>query len=197
MPSLLFCYLLLRKQAHSCLSRLRKYLRNRYCTVLHRTCNVLRAYGVRLRKHLRNRHRAMLDRVLTRQGGVNARALARRAGGIDSVIVVVANLRHELRLQHFAIADREARRHGVAVDHGHLKAVCAASLQGEVDRRVGNHIRLLAGHALRCGYNPRCAVCVANVGRCAAFAAVSAVTRARLLRLDQAVRGLFQVGICL
>ena len=41
-PSLLFCYLLLRKQAHSCLSRLRKYLRNRYCTVLDRTCNVLR-----------------------------------------------------------------------------------------------------------------------------------------------------------
>ena len=136
----------------------------------------------------------MLDRVLARQGGVNARALARRADGIDSVIVVVADLRHELRLQHFAIADREARRHGVAVDYRHLEAVCAASLQIEVDRRVGNHIRLLAGHALGCGYNARCAVCVANIGRRAALAAVAC---ARLLRLDQVIRGSFQVGICL
>ena len=85
------------------------------------------------------------------RGGVNARALARRADGIDPVIVVVADLRHKLRLEHFAVAGREARHHVVAVDNRHLEAVCAASLQGEVDRRVGNHIRLLAGHALRCG----------------------------------------------
>ena len=162
--------------------------------MLHWTHGVFSRLRRSLRKHLANRHCTMFNWDIARQGGINARALARRAGRIDSVIVVVADLRHELRLQHIAVADREARRHGVAVDHRHLEAVCAASLQGEVHRRVGNHIRLLAGHALRCGYNARCAVCIANVGRRAALAAVA---RARLLRLDQVIRGNFQVGICL
>ena len=44
----------------------------------------------------------------------------------DSVIVVIADLRHEPRLQHHH-CDGKARRHGVAVDHRHLEAVCAAS----------------------------------------------------------------------
>ena len=55
----------------------------------------------------------MFHSVLARQGGVNARALARRADGIDSVVVVVANLRHKLRLEHIAVAGRKARRQDV------------------------------------------------------------------------------------
>ena len=167
--------------------RLRKHLRNRHGTMFHRTCNVLRAYGVRLQKHLANRHCTVFNRGIARQGGINARALARRADGIDSVVVVVADLRHELRLQHIAVADRKARRHGVAIDDCHLEAVCAASLQGEVDRRVGNHIGL-CGYALACRDNARCAVCVANVrGRAAA------VLRARGgALLDQAVDAVLQ-----
>ena len=83
----------------------------------------------------------MLCSILARQGRVNARALARRTGGIDSVVGIVANLRHELRLQHIAVADREARRQVVAVDHRHLEAVCAASLEREVHRRVRSEER--------------------------------------------------------
>ena len=77
--------------------RLRKHLRNRHGTMFHRTCNVLRAYGVRLRKHLSNRYCTVFNWGIARQGGVNARALARRADGIDSVIVVVANLQQTIR----------------------------------------------------------------------------------------------------
>ncbi len=57
-----------------------------------------------LKKHLANRHGTMFHSVLARQGGVNARALARRTDGIDSVVGIVANFRHKLRLQHIAVA---------------------------------------------------------------------------------------------
>src|SRR5699024_8742381 len=83
-------------------------------------------HGVRLRKHLANRNCTVFHWSIARQGGVNACALARRAGGIHSVVVVIANLRHKLGFQHIAVADSEARRHGIAVHDRHLEAVCAA-----------------------------------------------------------------------
>ena len=82
----------------------------------------------------------MFDRVLARQRGIDARALARCTNCIHSVVVIIANLSNELGLEYTAIADRKARCLIVAIDNGHLEAVCAASLQGEVDRRVGNHL---------------------------------------------------------
>ena len=85
----------------------REILRKQSANRTHSVFSRLRRF---LRKHLSNRNRAMFHGYIARQGGVNARALARRADGIDSVIVVVADLRHELRLQHIAVADREARR---------------------------------------------------------------------------------------
>ena len=58
----------------SILEALKKHLANRHGTMLNRTCNVLRAYGVRLQKHLANRHCTVFNRGIARQGGVNARA---------------------------------------------------------------------------------------------------------------------------
>ena len=51
----------------------------------------------------------MFNWDIARQGGINARALARRAGRIDSVVVVVSDLRHKLGLEDVAVSDRKVR----------------------------------------------------------------------------------------
>ena len=61
-------------------------------------------------QYLTNGHCAVFHCVLPRQGRVNARALARGAGCIDSVVVIVSNLRHKLRLENAAVAYCKARR---------------------------------------------------------------------------------------
>ena len=80
-------------------------------------------------QHLTNGCRTMQFRILTRQGSVNACALARCANCINSVVVVIADLRHKLCLQNASVAHCEARYQPVSIHHGHLEAVCCAPLQ--------------------------------------------------------------------
>ena len=87
-------------------------------------------------RHSINGHRAVFDCILPRQGRVDARTLARGAGCIDSVVVIVSNLCHILRLENAAIAYRKARRLVVSIYHRHLEAIRLPVFQSKVPRRI-------------------------------------------------------------
>ena len=87
-------------------------------------------------RHSINGHRAVFDCILPRQGRVDARALARGAGCIDSVVVIVSNLCHKLRLENAAVAYRKARCLVVSIYHRHLEAIGLPVFQSKVHCRI-------------------------------------------------------------
>ncbi len=146
-----------------------------------------------------NGHRAVFHCILTRQCRVDACALARCAGCIDSVVVIVSNLRHKLRLENAAIAYCKARRLVVSIYHRHLEAVCAASLEREVHCRVTHHMRLL-GRDVLCRRNDACRpIGVGGIHRTASLSSLVVRLRVglRRLRLLQTCYSCFQVCIYL
>ena len=107
----------------------------------------------------------MQFRILTRQGSVNACALARCANCINSVVVVIADLGHKLRLQNASVAHCEARRQSISIDHGHLEGVHASSVQRDGICRIAAHT---CRCTLACRNHTRCSICVAYISRCGA-----------------------------
>ena len=164
-------------------------------------------HSVRLRKHLANRHGAMLHSVLARQGRINARALARRAGRPNPVIIIVADLGSgTASLSTLPLPTRKARRHAVAIDDGHLKAICLAVQQGEVHGRVAAHARRCSDVLCSChDGDARRAVCVGRIRRGGTagtllWLLVFGLHKAVPCRLHRVVGGgklfLARVGVC-
>ena len=106
-------------------------------------------------------------RILPRQGRIDSCALARCTNCINSIVVVIADLRHKLCLQNASVAHCEARYQSVSIYHGHLEAVCCASLQCEVYRRIAVYTAWATTPAplrrsdspLLCPRNHRCSCC--------------------------------------
>ena len=78
-----------------------------------------------------NGYRAMQFRILARKCGVNTCALARCANCINSVVVVIADLGHKLRLQNASVAHCEARRQSVSIT-SQEKYIIVLSLREEI-----------------------------------------------------------------